>query len=469
MLRFVEDHTPLRFELLPEPDPLAELPGGVTVGRMLSPRPLAMRTLGPWRARLRPTQLPDIFTYRELITGSLLARPVRNVARLLPRLLRRSVLGERALGSALVGGLLKGCLDAGCAFALNARALSLVQDADGTVRGLRVDGGAATTELAAAAGVILASGGFEWDEALFAEHFPGPAGLKGSPRSNTGDGQRMAAEAGAALERMDQANVFPCIPGTYEGLPHGVPMTFQAAPHAIAVNPQGERFANEYDFNFCEGLDHRDQAGVPANLPAWVIADARFLRAAPLLRRRLSKQPRWVRRAATVEDLAVMIGVPARRLAETVARYNRFCLEERDPDFRRGESLWDRHRSGRGDRARNSALGRIEQAPFVALPLGRSVLGTKGGARTDPLGRVLRADGSVIAGLFCAGNAMANPIGTRAPGSGTTIGPCMTWGFIGAKAAVEAIGLRVEARIDGARSEAPARRRAPAGTMPGGG
>ena len=66
----------------------------------------------------------------------------------------------------------------------------------------------------------------------------------------------------------------------------------------------------------------------------------------------------------------------------------------------------------------------------MAISLNRSLLGTKGGARTDPSGRVLREDGSVIGGLYCAGNAMANPIGTRALGAGTTIGPCMTWGYI---------------------------------------
>jgi 3-oxosteroid 1-dehydrogenase len=67
------------------------------------------------------------------------------------------------------------------------------------------------------------------------------------------------------------------------------------------------------------------------------------------------------------------------------------------------------------------------------MPLNRSILGTKGGARTNDRGEVLRADGSVIPGLFCAGNAMANPIGTRAVGAGTTIGPCMTWGYICAR------------------------------------
>jgi 3-oxosteroid 1-dehydrogenase len=64
------------------------------------------------------------------------------------------------------------------------------------------------------------------------------------------------------------------------------------------------------------------------------------------------------------------------------------------------------------------------------MSLNRSILGTKGGARTNDRGQVLRQDGGVIAGLYAAGLAMANPIGTRAVGAGTTLGPNLTWGFI---------------------------------------
>ena len=43
---------------------------------------------------------------------------------------------------------------------------------------------------------------------------------------------------------------------------------------------------------------------------------------------------------------------------------------------------------------------------------------------------MLRPDGSVIPGLFAAGASSANPIGTRGVGTGTTIGPYMTWGYV---------------------------------------
>jgi len=131
-------------------------------------------------------------------------------------------------------------------------------------------------------------------------------------------------------------------------------------------------------------------------------------------------------KASTLGQLATRIGLPPGELEATVARYNQFCATGRDDDFHRGETVWDQFKAG----GPKNALGCVEEAPFFAMPLNRSILGTKGGARTNAKGQVLRPDGSVIAGLYAAGLSMANPIGTRAVGPGTTIGPNLTWGFI---------------------------------------
>jgi 3-oxosteroid 1-dehydrogenase len=100
----------------------------------------------------------------------------------------------------------------------------------------------------------------------------------------------------------------------------------------------------------------------------------------------------------------------------------------RDEDFHRGETVYQRAKSGG-----RATLRPILKPPFVAVSFNRSVLSTKGGLRTNEHGQVLDRNGSVIAGLYCAGAAMANPIGTRAISAGTTIGPNMTWGYIGAR------------------------------------
>ena len=115
-------------------------------------------------------------------------------------------------------------------------------------------------------------------------------------------------------------------------------------------------------------------------------------------------------------------------LAETVRRFNILCALGRDEDFHRGETIFERHKA-----AKRRLLAPISRPPFVAIPFDRSLLSTKGGLRTNEHGQVLRPDGGVIAGLYCAGAAMANPIGTRAISAGTTIGPNMTWGYICAR------------------------------------
>ena len=428
MLEFVERHSPLRYELTDEPDPFAEHPGGMSHGgRMVSPRALSRQLVGRHARALRRSTLPHIFTYREMHDHDPYHTPIRAGLRLLPRLAWRWLTNSAGQGSALITGLLKGCLDQGCHLELDAPVRRLIRDGDGRVTGVALDRGT----IAARRGVLLATGGFEWDEALRTENFPGPFDRIGSPRSNTGDGQRMAAEVGASLERMDQANVYPTIPTVYEGKPHGLPMIFQAEPHAIVVNRHGVRFVSEYDFNIGEALDRRAADGAPVHLPAWIIGDCRFLRQSLPLQYYARRLPGWVRRAGSIADLARAIGVPETTLTQTVERFNGFCAAGHDDDFGRGDSVWERYKAGHEPgMSENPALGAIERGPFVAIPFNRSILGTKGGARTDDRGRALRADGSVVEGLFCAGLAMANPIGTRPMGPGTTIGPNMTWGFI---------------------------------------
>jgi len=59
-------------------------------------------------------------------------------------------------------------------------------------------------------------------------------------------------------------------------------------------------------------------------------------------------------------------------------------------------------------------------------------LGTKGGLKTDARTRVLREDGSVIAGLYAAGNASTPVMGHTYAGPGATIGPAMVFGYLAA-------------------------------------
>lgn len=428
MLRFLEAETPLRFALTPEPDPLRSLPGAKPRGRMLSPLPLSRWRAGRFAFRIRRSTIPEIFTYHEAVTTDLYHKPYRTALGLWPRLLWRLLTNARGKGTALVTGLLRGCLDAGVQVLLRARAVELTRDADGAVTGAVVERDGRREAWTARAGVVLATGGFEWDAGLMARHFPGPVDYLGSPGAHEGDGQRMAEAAGAALARMDQATITPSIPTRYRGRVLAQPVPFHTEPNAMLVNREGVRFVSELTFNIGEALDARDPAtGAPVHLPAWVISDARLLDRLPPARWAAKADPGWLRRAPDLATLAGMIGVPAGALAASVARFNAFAAAGTDEDFGRPARP---DPASAGDKRRRAGIEPIATPPFLAMPFSRSILGTKGGARTNEHAEVLRPDGSVIPGLFAAGLAMANPIGTRNVGTGTTIGPNMAWGYI---------------------------------------
>lgn len=164
-----------------------------------------------------------------------------------------------------------------------------------------------------------------------------------------------------------------------------------------------------------------------------MIGDADMLRSAPVVGVYARRLPGWMKRAPTLKALATACGLDAVELDRTVERFNRFARQGRDDDFHRGESGYDRLIAGKA-----GALAEIRRAPFVAMPFNISLMGTKGGPRTTPGGQVVDVAGRPISGLYAAGNAMANPFGSRAVGTGTTIGPVLTWGFICAESLARA-------------------------------
>lgn len=427
MLRFVEAHSPLRFALTPEPDPLRDLPGAKTRGRMLSPLPLSRWKAGRFALRIRRSTIPELFTYHEAVETDLYHHPFRTALQLWPRLLWRVLTNTRGKGTALVTGLLRGCLDAGVRIVPEARAVELIQDATGTVTGAVVEHRGMRHRITATRGVVIATGGFEWDAERLARHFPGKVDYLGSPPGNTGDGHRMAEALGASLEKMDQATLTPSVPTRHEGQLMARPVPFHTEPNAIIVNRHARRFANELRFNIGESMDERDDSGNPIHLPCWVISDARLLDRLPPARWAARADPAWLKPAGSIAELAVLTGLDADALGATVARFNGFCAAQKDADFGRASAA---DAAASGDKRRRGGLEAIERAPFLAMPFNRSILGTKGGPRTNDHAEVLRADGSVIAGLFAAGASSANPLGTRGVGTGTTIGPYMAWGHV---------------------------------------
>ena len=437
MLKFVEDLTPINFVPNREPDPYAEAEGGKSFGRNISAGALRTGLVGPWKNKIRLPAVNIELNYEEIVDTFFYSQPRRWALKFAPRLLWRRLRGMRTRGNALTIGLLRGCMDIGVTLWTSATAEQL-NIKNGRITGVRVNHNGEQVHLKTATGIILASGGFEWNTEMMARYFPGPVEWTASPDTNTGDGQRMAAEVGAQLDHMDQALVMGTTPVTYEKRSqHGLPAADYFLPHSMVVNNRGKRFVNEKQMNVGLAFDERDpETGEPIHLPAWRIYDAQFATKYPhaLPNKGQNGIFYW---AETLTELASKIGVDAEGLEKTAARFSNFARNGIDEDFSRGASIWDRNRGGDPSHNPNPTLGTIEVPPFYAMPFKASFLGTKGGSRTDAKGRVLRPDGSVIAGLWAAGNVMANSFGSKGVGAGTTLGPCLTWGYIAGENAAE--------------------------------
>jgi 3-oxosteroid 1-dehydrogenase len=144
--------------------------------------------------------------------------------------------------------------------------------------------------------------------------------------------------------------------------------------------------------------------------------------------------------AASMAELAAKCGIDPAGLAATVARFNEFCRSGIDSDFARGGRAFDRHH---GDPTcyPNPNLGAIERPPFYAVRMVPGDIGTNGGLVTDEHARVVREDGTIIAGLYATGNITASVMARAYPGPGGTIGPAMVFGYIAAR---HAAGLDVK-------------------------
>ncbi|MBX3529435.1 MAG: FAD-dependent oxidoreductase [Rhizobiaceae bacterium] len=426
MLDFVEAHSDVAFEVaVGFPDYKPELPGGKPGGgRSLGPAPYDLARLGDWAARI--TRFPEDF--------SNVGFDAETRARLHASI---DAGGDVCVaGTALVAGLLRGLLDAGVTPTTGQRAVELVAGPGG-VEGVVVEGTDGARRIGARKGVVIATGGFEWDARLVADFLRGPMRGPVSPPNNTGDGLRMAMAMGAALGNMGEAWWVPVIqiPGdTIGGRQRSRSVRLERTrPRSIIVNRAGRRFVNEAcEYNSMAGAFHYlDPRHGYANDPAWIVFDGEHLRRYGFLGVSPGGEvPDWFARGTTLADLAAATGIDPAGLDATVAAWNRAVGEGRDADFGRGDSAYD---GWWGDMAAPTparrTLGELDTAPFYAVPLTVGAMGTKGGPRIDLDGRVLHVGGHVIPGLYAAGNAMAGITGKAYGGAGGTIGPAMTIGF----------------------------------------
>jgi 3-oxosteroid 1-dehydrogenase len=448
VMAFIRDQTPVRFAWVPEySDYLPEAPGGRNRGRSVEPVPMDASFLGEELTHLHPayTKAPAnlIVTQADFRKISLGLRTVKGpltMARVLFNRVWNSLRGRRmyAMGNALAIGLRQGLLDAHVPVEYDTELRDLVVE-DGRVAGVTVLRDGVEHTIRARRGVILGSGGFEKNLELRERYQPKPTSTDwttGAP-SNTGGGHLAGMDAGADVALMDDAWWGPTIP-----LPRGpwFCLAERNLPGSIIVNSAGKRFMNEA-LPYVEAVHEiykGEETGV-SHVPAWMIIDQRY-RNRYLFAGLSPRQPfpgRWykhgtIKKADSLDALAAEIEVPAAGLLSTIERFNDFARNGVDEDFHRGESNYDKYYSDPTVKP-NPSLHTIDQGPFYAVKIVPGDLGTKGGLVTDERARVLRSDGTVIEGLYAAGNVSAAVMGHTYAGPGATIGPALVFGYLAAE------------------------------------
>jgi succinate dehydrogenase/fumarate reductase flavoprotein subunit len=453
-IAYLEANTEVRMQPVKVyPDYYPDRAGATAGGRVLEPVVFDGARLGIEFGRLRPP-LPEFTLFGGMMVNRSDIPHLRRVGRSLRSTLRSMrLVAEYALqrlraargttlhlGNALAARLYASLLARKVEVLFGASVDSLLIEGD-AVRGVTL----ATPlkrSILARKGVVLATGGFSHDAALREKFFPATAGfVSATTAAGTGDGLRLAMAAGAnvAARVADPAywvpaSLFKRADGSQGVFPHTV--TDRAKPGIIAVNASGQRFVNEavsyHEFVRAMLRDGNDAAGRPFHL----VCDRKFLWTYGLGRiqpftwnyKRHVESGELIE-APSIEKLADAIGVEASALMATVTNFNTHAQEGRDPEFGRGGTIYQRHLGDAGH-APNPCVAPIAQAPFFALRIYPADLGTAIGLAIDEHARVLRPDGSAIAGLYACGNDMSSIMNGNYPGPGITLGPALTFGYI---------------------------------------
>lgn len=345
-----------------------------------------------------------------------------------------------ANGNALAGRLYKSARDAGAQMLNNARARDLILE-NGRVTGVEFERDGKTESVSARFGVVLASGGFGQNEEMRQKWLKqSAAGYSLQPEGSRGDGIRMGKAAGGRLNPDNAANGI-WVPASRYTRPDGTVGKFPSlffdrhCPGHIMVDARsGERFVDE-SFHYQNFGEVCLEKGVTK---IWQIADAEAVAKYGLgaIKPAPFKPDAWVRsgyakKAETIAELAGKIGLDPAVLTSNVERFNTNAAMGEDPDFGRGSNDYDLS-MGDPSHGPNPNLRPLTIAPFYAIEVRPSDLGSVQGLDTNERAEVLGEGGAPIPGLYAAGLDNNSMMRGKYPGGGSSLGPAMTFGYIAA-------------------------------------
>ena len=313
-----------------------------------------------------------------------------------------------SVGSYMIPLLQENCEKAGVQILLNTTANEILTDANGAAVGVKATGASGETVTVNAKAVVLTTGGFGANLDMVTEYKPE---LKGFMTTNAagaqGQGIEMATAIGAGTVDMDQIQIHPTVEANTAALiTEGL-----RGDGAILVNADGKRFIDEVGTRDVVSAAEIAQTGSYS----WLVVDQAMVDASSVIQGYIKKG--YTVTGETYEELGKAMGVDEAAFAETMNTWNGYVDAKNDPDF-----------------GRTSFANKLDTAPYYAIKVTAGVHHTMGGLTINTNTEVLKEDGSVIPGLFAAGEVTGGVHGANRLG-GNAVADFTVFGRIAGKAA----------------------------------
>ena len=313
-----------------------------------------------------------------------------------------------SVGSYMIPLLQENCEKAGVQILLNTTANEILTDANGAAVGVKATGASGETVTVNAKAVVLASGGFGANLDMVVKYKPE---LKGFMTTNAagaqGQGIEMATAIGAGTVDMDQIQIHPTVEANTAALiTEGL-----RGDGAVLINAEGKRFIDEVGTRDVVSAAEIAQTGSYS----WLVVDQAMVDASSVIQGYIKKG--YTVTGETYEELGKAMGVDEAAFAETMNTWNGYVDAKNDPDF-----------------GRTSFANKLDTAPYYAIKVTAGVHHTMGGLTINTNTEVLKEDGSVIPGLFAAGEVTGGVHGANRLG-GNAVADFTVFGRIAGKAA----------------------------------
>ena len=313
-----------------------------------------------------------------------------------------------SVGAYMIPLLQENCEKRGIDIVLNTTVDTILTDANGAAVGVSGTDKDGNTVVVNAKSVILATGGFGANLDMVTQYKPELAGFMTTNAAGAqGQGIAMATAIGAGTVDMDQIQIHPTVEANTAALiTEGL-----RGDGAILVNANGERFIDEVGTRDVVSAAEIAQPGSYS----WLIVDQAMADASSVIQGYIKKG--YTKTGATYEELAKELDVDPATFANTMETWNGYVEAKNDPDF-----------------GRTSFANPLNNGPYYAIKVTAGVHHTMGGVTINSATEVLKEDGTVIPGLFAAGEVTGGVHGANRLG-GTAVADFVVFGRIAGESA----------------------------------